>query len=101
MRLLSPLVLLIFVLTSCSSDEDRMRPGEKYSVDTTMFREYQKIDSIVKIECDRITDSIFRKAYDSLLRIRSKDIRSIKGDGQPPVENRFPATLEKLRKKQG
>lgn len=99
MRVWSILLLTTLLFSACSNDEDRLKPGEKYSVDTTMFREYQKIDSIVKIECDNITDSIFRKAYDSLLRVRSKDIRSIKGDGLPPAENQFPTTLEKIRRK--
>lgn len=88
------------MLAGCSQNENQLRPGEKYTIDTIMYREYRKIDSMVKIECDKVSDGIFRKAYDSLLRIRVRDISSIKGDGRPPVENKFPEAVKKMDKKE-
>ena len=94
MKIFSYLILAVFFLSSCSKNEGKFLPGEKYTIDTIMYREYRKIDSIVKIDCEQL----FRSSYDSLLRLRVKDISSIKGPGIPPKENNFPKAVEALKR---
>lgn len=98
MRFVFALSIIVLLLSSCSKNEGKLLPGEKYTVDTIMYREYRKIDSIANIECGKVSDAIFRKAYDSLLRIRVHDISSIKGTGIPPKDNKFPEAVEQLKK---
>jgi len=91
-------ILTGLLFASCSKNEGKLLPGEKYTVDTIMYREYRKIDSVAALECDKVSDAIFRKAYDSLFRIRVHDISSIKGTGIPPKENKFPEAVQKLKR---
>ena len=98
MKIFSYLILAVFFLSSCSKNEGKFLPGEKYTIDTIMYREYRKIDSIVKIDCEKISEQLFRSSYDSLLRLRVKDISSINGPGIPPKENNFPKAVEALKR---
>lgn len=98
MKVFSYFILLMITLCSCSKNEGKFLPGEKYTIDTIMYREYRKIDSIAKIDCEKISEQLFRSSYDSLLRLRVKDISSIKGPGIPPKENNFPKAVEELKK---
>ncbi|MBK8604901.1 MAG: hypothetical protein IPN87_18220 [Saprospiraceae bacterium] len=98
MKIFSYLILAVFFLSSCSKNEGKFLPGEKYTIDTIMYREYRKIDSIAKIDCEKISEQLFRSSYDSLLRLRVKDISSIKGPGIPPKENNFPKAVEALKR---
>ncbi|MCO6460829.1 MAG: hypothetical protein J5I59_05460 [Saprospiraceae bacterium] len=98
MKYLGIALLLCTMIYSCNEEGDKMAPGERYTVDTLMFHEYRTIDSQVQVECNKITQEIFKKAYDSLLRIRVKDIRMIKGNGLPPQKNQFPEALNKLER---
>ena len=98
MKYFSYLFVIAVIFASCSKNEGKFLPGEKYTIDTIMYREYRKIDSIAKIDCEKITEEVFRKAYDSLFRLRVKDISSIKGNGIPPTENNFPKAVQELKK---
>ena len=100
MRIVGIVLAIFALLAGCSNDEEKMRPGERYTVDTLMFHQYRSIDSVIDKECQKITADIYRKAYDSLLRIRVKDIRTIKGNGLPPPDNRFPKVLNQLESKE-
>ncbi|HMT77193.1 MAG TPA: hypothetical protein PKA44_05735 [Saprospiraceae bacterium] len=100
MRIIGIVLSIFALLAGCSNDEEKMRPGERYTVDTLMFHHYRSIDSVIDKECQKITEGIYRKAYDSLLRIRVKDIKSIKGNGLPPPDNRFPKVLNQLESKE-
>lgn len=97
MKYILYLTFTTVILSSCSKNEGKFLPGEKYTIDTIMYREYRKIDSATQAECAKITDVIFRKAYDSLFTLRVKDISSIKGTGIPPVENNFPKAVQELK----
>ena len=98
MKYILYLVFTATILSSCSKNEGKFLPGEKYTIDTIMYREYRKLDSVTQAECTKITDEVFRKAYDSLFKLRVKDISSIKGNGIPPLENNFPKAFEELKK---
>lgn len=94
MKWLCFLFSAIIYFSSCTRDETKLLPGEKFMIDTIMYAEYRAIDKEVGELCDLRFEDMVRKSFDSIFRLRIADVRSIKGADIPPAANRFPDMLK-------
>lgn len=68
----------VLFLFACGRDQNEILPGERYALDTLLSKEYANLENQALKECDRRKDSLFKKTYDSLFKIRAADIKMIR-----------------------
>lgn len=70
--------IFLLMIIGCGRDKDQLKPGERFKIDTMMYKEYRRMDPDLDAECKRRFDPIYRRAFDSIHELRIKDIESIK-----------------------